>query len=111
MFDASPFSTKPALTARLAAVLLIPLRLLLPRPRPLHPHLMPALLLQAQRLRSVHQLHQLHSLAACWLAAPQLRALHPHLQAAMVRLANNPQSPKSTLSRTRTARRTGKRRR
>lgn len=111
MFDASPSTTKPTLLSRLLAVLLHPLRLLLRRPLPPHPQLMPALLLQAQRLRSVHQLHQLHSLAASWLGPRQLQDLRPHLQAAMVRLANNRPSPKSTSSRTRPGKSTGKRRR
>lgn len=110
MFDATPSATKPGPMARCLAALLLLLRL--PPRRPLNPHLLPALLLQAQRLRSVHQLHQLHSLAASWLAAPQLRVLRPHLQAAMVRLATSPRpSPKSTSSKTRRARSTGKRRR
>lgn len=87
---------------------------LLPQPRPL---LMQALLWQVPRLRTVHQLHQLRNLAAFWLAAPQMRQLDQHLQQRLEQLAplrvlESPQrSQKSTSSRTRTGRRTGKRRR
>lgn len=81
-------------------------------PRPQHPHLLPALLHQVPRLRSVHQLHQLRSLAASWLEAPHLLQLDLHLQERLHQLATHPQpSQKSTSSRTRTAQRTGKHRR
>lgn len=83
-----------------------------PPPPPLqHPHLLPALLQQALRLRSVHQLHQLRSLGASWLEAPQLRLLDLHLQEALHRLTSRPPSPTNTSSSGKTARRTGKRRR
>lgn len=83
------------------------------RPQP-HPMLLPAILAQVHRQRTVHQLHQLRSLAASWLAAPQLRQLDQHLQRRMLALAANlslQPSPKSTSSRTRRAKLTGKRRR
>lgn len=89
-------------------------RLLLLRqpPRP-HPLLTAAILPQLPRLRTVHQLHQLRSLAVSWLAAPQVRLLDQHLQERLRQLATPPlpPSPRSTSSRRKTDRRTGKRRR
>ena len=90
---------------------------LLPRRPPLQPHplLTAALLPQVPRLRTVHQLHQLRSLAVSWLAAPQVRLLDQHLQERLRQLALQqslpPPSRKSTSSKTRTARRTTKQRR
>lgn len=92
-------------------LLLLPPPLRRPPPPPL---LLPALLHQVPRQRSVHQLHQLRSLAASWLAAPQMRQLDLHLQQRLQQLAQNPQqspSPRSSKSRTKPARSTGKRRR
>lgn len=111
MFDATPFTKKPGpMAACLAA-----LRRLLPHRLPQHPHplLLTALLPQVPRLRSVHQLHQLRSLAVSWLAAPQLRLLDLHLQERLRQMANQPlpPSPRSSSSRTKMGRRTGKRRR
>ncbi len=100
-------STPPGLMAKLLAALR-----LRPLPAPQPPHLLPALLLLFPRLRTVHQLVELRSLGACWLAGPQRQHLEQHLQQALHRLATAPQpSPKSTSSRTRTGRRTGKHRR
>lgn len=90
---------------------------LLPRRPPLQPHplLTAALLPQVPRLRTVHQLHQLRSLAVSWLAAPQVRLLDQHLQERLRQLAQQQSLPtpsrKSTSSKTRTARRTTKQRR
>lgn len=110
MSDANT-STRLAPMARLMEALARLLRRP-PRPRP-HPLLTLALLPQVPRLRTVHQLHQLRSLAASWLPAAQLRLLDLHLQERLHQLAaiKRPPSRRSTSSRTRTARRTGKRRR
>ena len=100
-------STPPGLMARLLAALR-----LRPRPLPPHPHLLPALLLLAPRARTVHQVVELRALAASWLAAPQRLELEQHLQQALHRLAIAPPlCPRSTKSRTKMARSTGKRRR
>ena len=100
-------STPPGLMARLLAALR--LRPLQPPP---HPHLLPALLLLAPRARTVHQVVELRALAASWLAAPQRLELEQHLQQALHRLATAPPlCPRSTKSRTKMARSTGKRRR
>lgn len=100
-------STPPGLMARLLAALR--LRPLQPPP---HPHLLPALLLLAPRARTVHQVVELRALAASWLAAPQRLELEQHLQQALHRLATAPPPcPRSTKSRTKTARSTGKHRR
>lgn len=110
MFDATPSSTKPGLMVVFLAVLRRLLRL---QPRPAaHPMLLPAVLAQAHRQRTVHQLLQLRQLAACWLAAPERRLLEQHLQRRVLAMAaNRPPSPKSTSSSGKTGRRTGKRRR
>ena len=100
-------------TQRLAAVLrpLLPRRLLLLRPPP-PPHLLPSLLAQVPRLRTVHQLHLLRHLGASWLEAPHLRLLDMALQHRLQEMAANPlPCPRSTSSSAKTARRTGKRRR
>ena len=100
-------STPPGLMARLLAALR-----LRPRPLPPHPHLLPALLLLAPRARTVHQVVELRALAASWLAEPQRLELEQHLQQALHRLATAPPlCPRSTKSRTKMARSTGKRRR
>lgn len=100
-------STPPGLMARLLAALR-----LRPRPLPPHPHLLPALLQLAPRARTVHQVVELRALATLWLAAPQRLEVEQHLQQALHRLATQPPLfPRSTKSRTRTARSTGKRRR
>lgn len=81
---------------------------------PLPPQLLPALLHQAQRLRTVHQALELRQLAACWLAAPHRRLLEQAMQQRLQQLPTlppNPRSRKSSLSRTRTGRSTTKRRR
>lgn len=104
-----PFPAASSPPPGLMAKLLAALRL---RPLPAPPHLLPALLLLVPRLRTVHQLVELRSLGASWLAGPQRQHLEQHLQQALHRLATAPQpSPKSTSSRTRTGRRTGKHRR
>lgn len=105
--DPSPAasSTQPGLMARFLAALRL-------RPLPAPPHLLPALLLLVPRLRTVHQLVELRSLGASWLAGPQRQHLEAHLQQALHRLATlPPPSPRSTSSRTKTGRRTGKHRR
>jgi hypothetical protein len=80
--------------------------------RPRQPLLLTALLHQVPRLRSVHQVHQLRSLAASWLAAPDLaavdRALHLRLQQMVLETMA---SPRSTSSSAKTARSITKRRR
>jgi hypothetical protein len=75
------------------------------------PLLLPALLAQVPRARTVHQVLQLRALAASWLAAPQRAQLDNRLQQHLVTLASPQPSPKSTSSRTKTAPRTGKHRR
>ena len=83
-------------------------RLLLPR----QPLLLQALQHQAPRLRTVHQVAQLRSLAVCWLAAPDLRLLDSRLQLRLQEMARDPwPSPRSTSSSAKTAPRTTKRRR
>ena len=80
--------------------------------RPPQPLLLAALQHQAPRLRTVHQVAQLRSLAACWLAAPELHLLDQHLQLRLQEMALDPlPSPRSTSSNARTAPRTTKRRR
>lgn len=110
MFTA-PTTTKPAPTAGFLAALR---RLLQRAPAP-HPLLLQALLPQVPHLRTVHQVAQLRHLAASWLGRPQLQLLDLHLQERLRLLGlqkSLPQpSPRSSSSRTKTARRTGKRRR
>lgn len=108
-------STIPlGLMAKSLAALRRLLRLPQPLPQPPQPDLLAALVAQVPRVRTVHQAQELRALAASWLAAPQRRQLEASLQQQLLALAANPlphPSPKSTWSKTRTARRTGKPRR
>ena len=100
-------TTQPGLMARFLAALR--LRPLAPPP---HPHLLQALLQLAPRARTVHQVVELRALATSWLAAPQRQQVEQHLQQALHRLATQPPPfPRSTKSRTKTGRSTGKHRR
>ncbi len=106
--------TYPAATSTPLGLMARLLAALRQRPQvpPQHPHLLPALLLLAPRARTVHQVLELRTLAASWLAEPQRLELEQHLQQALHRLATTPPPfPTSTKSRTKTARSTGKRRR
>jgi hypothetical protein len=105
-------------TRRLATALALLLRLRRPAPPPLQdlpsPHQLRALqLLQVQlhQARNLHQLLEVEQLAASWLEAPLLEELRHHLHLRLAHLQTRPASPRSTSSRRKTARRTGKRRR
>lgn len=98
----TPCAKSPSPLQRLAAVLLMPLRL-----RQRRPLLLRALMAQVPRQRTVHQVAQLRSLAASWLAAPDLQALDLALHQQMQLLAlqamqamqtPRPRSPKSSSS-------------
>ena len=69
------------------------------------------LTVQLQRAGSLHQVLQVDSLAASWLAGHHLQQLRQHLQAHLLTLQQRPASPRNTSSRKKTARRTTKHRR
>lgn len=102
-------STEPSFwTPRLAQALR---RLLTVLRRPLRPRLLAAMLHQAHRLRTVHQVAELQRLGACWLAGPERRALDQALHQRLQQMAEQPPSPRNTSSSGKTGRRTTKRRR
>jgi hypothetical protein len=107
----SPCSTQCSMLQRLVARLTR--RPLVPTPQQLQARwLLQSLLAQVPRLRTVHQVQQLRSLAACWLAAPDQRLLDKSLQQQLQQMAKQlRQCPRSTASPTKTGRSTGKRRR
>lgn len=109
MSSSNAFSMRTAAVAVMAVV--HRLRQRLRRHQPL-PQVLQPLLAQARRHQHPQQAVMLESLAASWLAEPQRLLVRQALQERQLHLHSNPQpSRKSSSSRTKTARRTGKRRR